>query len=463
MKKLPKILKIMLSFVLIVTLSFAIIPMSTAVKAEEKAERKVVLADYDTFDDVFNTFDVMSNLSFIGYYTQTTDESKVLSGSGSLEMFIEGTLAENWSGWAQDGGYPAFLYYVLANNTKNDGNFGFDWKYLSGLSVDIYNPNDFEIRVSMFMMTRDRYPYNHGYTVVPAGGKVTLNSHVSRYFMQNDIGMKKVTAVTFTIDYDRTVLDDGYMYFPEAYVYMDNLTATVNENPLTDENGATIINKQYAQKEEILNFDSSSDLQYMNSFGGDYVKEEDNLWATRDWWESYGSSIYYNTNEKYIHEGNVGSLEWRLNPTFQSQWTASNWTFLTDRSYLYPSTYTGITVCSDYLNAYNFASLKNGKAKITVDIYNAGSYAKEVAFGIHDLSGVGQEVKHDFPYSYGELASTDRWTRLEPNKWYTLELTDFSHLDLSQGLARLRLFTSFLDVAEPMSFYVNNLRITYGA
>lgn len=137
MKKLPKILKIMLSFVLIVTLSFAIIPMSTAVKAEEKAERKVVLADYDTFDDVFNTFDVMSNLSFIGYYTQTTDESKVLSGSGSLEMFIEGTLAENWSGWAQDGGYPAFLYYVLANNTKNDGNFGFDWKYLSGLSVDI--------------------------------------------------------------------------------------------------------------------------------------------------------------------------------------------------------------------------------------------------------------------------------------------------------------------------------------
>ena len=130
---------------------------------------------------------------------------------------------------------------------------------------------------------------------------------------------------------------------------------------------------------------------------------------------------------------------------------------------MYPSTYTGITVCSDYLNAYNFASLKNGKAKITVDIYNAGSYAKEVAFGIHDLSGVGQEVKHDFPYSYGELASTDRWTRLEPNKWYTLELTDFSHLDLSQGLARLRLFTSFLDVAEPMSFYVNNLRITYGA
>ena len=94
MKRLPKFLKIVLSFVLIITLSIAIIPVTATVEAEKKAERKVVLADYDTFDDVYNTFDVMSNLSFIGYYTQTTDTNKVMSGTGSLEMFIEGTVAE---------------------------------------------------------------------------------------------------------------------------------------------------------------------------------------------------------------------------------------------------------------------------------------------------------------------------------------------------------------------------------
>ena len=127
-----------------------------------------------------------------------------------------------------------------------------------------------------------------------------------------------------------------------------------------------------------------------------------------------------------------------------------------------PNALTGITVCGDYLNYINLAYLKDKNAKITVDVFNAGDFDKEVAFGIHDNSGISKKVQTDYPYDYGALYSTDKWYKLKKGEWTTLELDDFSMLDVSNGLARLQLVTSLLDVSEELSFYVNNLRIDYG-
>jgi hypothetical protein len=79
---------------------------------------------------------------------------------------------------------------------------------------------------------------------------------------------------------------------------------------------------------------------------------------------------------------------------------------------------------------------------------------------MHDKSGIAKEITTQvYPYSYGTSNMTDVWYKLKPKAWTTLEITDFSKLDFSQGFSRLRLSTTLIDINEQNSFYVNNLRI----
>ena len=284
--------------------------------------RKVVLADYENYDDIFNTSPNLSVTTFEGHYTLSSlsdreQKATPLSGNDSLELYITGTVGEHYGGYAYDAGTPARFYYDVRNNTKNGGNWGFDWKYLCGASVDVYNDNDFDIRVCMFNVLYDWFPCNYGSVTVSAGEKKTLHVNVNRYFMQKE-NKRDIVFFSVAVDYDRQVLSDGSLYYPEAYVYFDNLTAEIDENSVYDAYGNPIIDKSFASQSEILNFDEESDLRFMRELGSVYAKESDNEWGTRNWHEGTGSSYYYNKDEKYIHAGNCGSLEWRINPTFQT-------------------------------------------------------------------------------------------------------------------------------------------------
>ena len=439
---------------------------NTEEKPEKPQVRREVLADFEAFDDIYNMMTNYSNISFSGSYTLSTlsdrkEKVKPIDGNSSFEWRIDGALGENWLGYDKTSGTPARIFYNIFDNTKNDGNWGFDWKYLCGTSVDIYNDNDFEIRVSMYNLFYGGFPYNYGSITVPAKSTKTLHVNVNRYFMQKE-NTRELSVFSFGVDYDKQVLSDGTLYFPQAYVYFDNLTAEILEEDVYDQNGNAIIEKQFSSANEILNFSDEGDLTFMREIGHQYAKESDNVWFTEAWHEGTGSSFHYNTDKSFVAEGNVGSLEWRINPTFQTKFNSEAYRYLTDKNYMEPNALTGITVCGDYLNYINLAYLKDKNAKITVDVFNAGDFDKEVAFGIHDNSGISKKVQTDYPYDYGALYSTDKWYKLKKGEWTTLELDDFSMLDVSNGLARLQLVTSLLDVSEELSFYVNNLRIDYG-
>ncbi len=442
--------------------------------AEAPKERTVAIADFELFDHIFNISDSYGNVTVEGYITQSkADDPNNIDGR-SLEVYSEGTVAEFWAAYHRWSGFPAAFSYDVMTSTITEGDYGFNWKHLAGLSIDVNNVNPFALQVSMFMMSENGFPYNYGTMKVEAESKATLTTPVNRYFMQHEFN-DTVRYIVVLVDYDTQVyseadleglrregfIEEGDLYMPPMKVYFDNLKAQVNENDIFDKNGAVIVNKKFESASEILNFNQSADLQFVRETGHNYVKEADNEWNTRNWWFGTGSALYYNTNEKYVHEGNVGSLEWRINPTTQGKFTESGFFYNPLQSCAFGDLMTGFTVVGEYLNYFNFSKLKEGNVKICVDVYNACGYDKEVAFGIHDYGGVSNEEKYEFPYSYGTRGMTDVWQRLPAGEWTTLEITDFSHLDLSQGIARLRLNTSLLDVTRPVKFYVNNLRIEY--
>lgn len=460
-----------IAFATIVVATSAVFVNISANASSVTKEREIVVADFESFDHQYNISDMYANFSVEGYITQSkADDPNNIDGR-SLEVYSEGTVAEFWAAYDRTSGYPAAFSYDVMTNTIYGGNFGFNWKYLAGLSIEINNVNDYALQVSMFMNSENDYPYNYGTMRVEAHSKATLTSNVNRYFMQNEYD-DTFRYIVILVDYDRQVYEEadleglrrqgyikeGDLYMPPMKVYFDNLTMKVNENDLFDKNRAVIVNKKFESATEILNFNQSSDLDYIRETGNSYVKEADNDWLTKSYEKGTGSAVYYNANEKYVYEGNVGSLEWRVNPTHQNTFHSSAHAYMHTTC---TAPLTGFTVVGEYLNYLNFSKIKDGKVKICVDIYNACGYDKEVAFGIHDYSGVAKEVKEGFPYFAGTIAMKDTWTRLPAGKWTTLEITDFSHLDLSQGIARLRLNTSILDVTEPVSFYVNNLRFVY--
>ena len=432
---------------------------------EKTTKKTIIIADFEKYDDIYNFVKEYNNTSFIGSYTLSSlsdreDKVKALSGDSSLEVHITGMRAEDYYGYDKNAGNPAHFYYNIFRNTKNDGDWGVEWKYLTKTSIDVYNDNDFEIHVAMCSVFGNFYPYGFASVTVPAKSTATLEMNVNRYFMQGE-NIKPLELFGFEVDYDRVVLEDGSLYHPEAYVYFDNFTAEFDTSSVYDEDKNAIVKKVPVSENEILAFNDIEDLQYMRELGHLYVKESDNEWNTVNWYEGIGSSYHYNTNPKYVHEGNTASLEWRVNPTFQMKYGVSSYRYLTDQNYMYGGAMTGITVCGDYLNYFNFSRLQEENTKILVDVYNAGKFDKEVGFGIYDYSGVAKEVKTELPYNYGATANYNQWYRLKAGEWTTLELTDFSYLDMSEGLARLWLVTSTIDVNEPISFYVNNLRIEY--
>ena len=435
------------------------------------AVRKEVIADFETYDDVINMLTKYNNVSFTGAYTLASlsdrpvaDRPAPLAGNDMFEWRIDGTVGEIWAGYDKTSGTPAHICYNLFDNTKvrdRENGWGFNWKYLCGTSVDIYNDNDFDIRVAMSGMFYNGFSYNYGSVTVPAKQKTTLHVNVNRYFMQKE-NTKTLSIFNFAVDYDKQMQPDGTLYYPQAYVYFDNITAEFIEEDVYDDEGNPIIDKTFSSDDEILSFDTESDLRFMREFGHQYVKESDNLWDTVFWFEGTGSSYHYNTNAAYVTPGRKGSLEWRVNPTFQSQFNTHAYRYLTDKNYMDPNARTGITVCGDYLNYINLSYLQEKKASIKVDVFNAGTFDKEVGFGIHDQSGISQSVQTEPPYDYGALYSNEKWYKLKKGEWTTLTLDDFSQVDMSKGLARLQLVTSLLDVNEEISFYVNNLRVDYG-
>ena len=122
------------------------------------------------------------------------------------------------------------------------------------------------------------------------------------------------------------------------------------------------------------------------------------------------------------------------------------------KNYTYQNTWTGFTLCHEFLDYYNFAKVMNGQAKIQVDVYNAGDYDKEVAFGMHDRNAVAEGSQFDFPFGYGEVAPTDTWYKLKAGERTTLEITDFSKIDFSAGTTLHPEFYSNWEYSKSRSF-----------
>ena len=414
------------------------------------------IADFETFEDIYNVQDVVSNYSFEGYQTKSSKE-EAITGEGSLKWHITGGLTDTFYTYFRDGGSSPMLYYSLWYNTKNEGVWGFEWTQVTDIYADVRNDNEFDIQISMFYFTKTYFPVGYVTETISPGQTKTIDFKLCRYYMQNELN-KTITHLCITCDYDKKVLENGQLYYPEADVFIDNIRATVDKTPLYNSDGSIDIGKKFAEK-EILSFNDVSDLDYLVVLGSNYANESANEWATYIWFEGVGSSLGYNTNKNYIKEGNIGSLRWTVNPVYIASWSQSNYKYFAEYNYTYSTTWTGFTLCQDFLDYYNFIEIIEGRAKIAVDVYNACGYDKEVAFGMHDRASIGLEEKKDYPHGYNEAAPTDKWYKLKAGEWTTLEITDFSRIDFSEGVGRLRLFTSFIDVFAPMSFYVNNLRI----
>ena len=414
------------------------------------------IADFDAFNDIYNVVDIVSNYSYEGYATQSTKE-QAITGEGSLQWHITGTLIDQFYLYSKNAGNSPMLYYSLWYNTKNDGNWGFKWEEVTNVLADVRNDNDFEIKISMFYLTKNYFPIGNTTETIAPGETKTVDLSMNRYFMQNEF-IKTISYLCIKCDYAKQVADNGDLYYPVADVFIDNIQAKVNKNPVVNAQGVVDINKQFA-KNEILSFNDASDLDYLFVTASNYVKDSDDEWGTRLYRAGLGSSLKYNTNKNYVKDGNTGSLCWTVSPIYINDWGQSNYQYFAPKNHTYQNTWTGFTLCQDFLDYYNFSKVMNGQAKIQVDVYNAGEYDKEVAFGMHDKNEVGKGEKFDYPFGYGEIAPTDTWYKLKAGEWTTLEITDFSQIDFSAGLGRLRLFTSIIDVSETINFYVNNLRI----
>lgn len=457
-----KKVKTLLSSLLVVGLTLSLLACGVGNDTNKNNVNKeeniytATIADFDTFTDIYNLVDVVSNYSFEGYTTQSTKD-KAITGDGSLQWHITGSLIDQFYLYSKNSGISPMLHYSLWYNTKNEGNWGFKWEEVTNVVADVRNDNDFEITISMFYLTRNYYPVGFSTESIVPGETKTVNLMLNRYFMQNELD-KTISYLCIKCDYAKKVLDNGDLYYPAADVYIDNIKATVNKNPIVDEHGVIDIDKQFVGN-EILSFNDASDLDYLFVTASNYVKDSDNQWLTRLYRAGHGSSLKHNTNQAYVKEGNTGSLCWTVSPIYINDWGQSNYTYFSMRNYTYQNTWTGFTLCHEFLDYYNFAKVMNGQAKIQVDVYNAGDYDKEVAFGMHDRNAVAEGSQFDFPFGYGEVAPTDTWYKLKAGEWTTLEITDFSKIDFSAGLGRLRLFTSIIDVNEPINFYVNDLRI----
>ena len=465
-----------LSLLLTGVVGFSALGIAKAVSADkEPREFEAVISNFEDSRELMCMADFYSEVEPIGYFALTKEGNENAINGKSLEIYAEGVIGSKFYSYNKDQGVPLTVAYNLSTNLKNSGAWGFDWKYLDEYSFIVNNPNDFEVRVSAFMTAvTNGIPVTYGTEVVPAFSQKKVTVNVSRYQMQQEYAGWAIKEMVLGFDWDKKVLTEedcaarkydlsepGTLTYPAATFYVDDIKAKINETPVRNENGKLNIPKKFASATEILNFDDPSDIEYMTEFGGNFVKEADNNWITYHWSMGTGSGIYHNVNKNFVQEGNIGSLEWRVNPTLQEKFMGTNYQYCTDNNYLYALMYTGITVCPAYLDFYNFSQIQKGGVTIKVDVYNAFPYDKEVAFGMHDMSGIATELKTEWPYSHNAFAPTDVWTKLPAGEWTTLEISDFSKLDLSKGLARLRLTTSVMDVYSQGSFYVNNLRIEY--
>lgn len=446
------------SFLLMSLLSLSALSFKASAVASQSNEREIMIANFDTFDDIYNVHNVLSNYQMTGYFTMTGDDDPNAIEGHSLDVYMTGSACSSWIEYTVDYGFPGFIYYNLWSNTKNNGLWGFNWNHLSGWSVDIYNPNDFAMDVVLFNMTSDYFPVNNNSIRVMPHETTTLEIKVNRYFMQSEF-QRKIDYVCLMIDYDKTILPNGELYYEPCHIYFDNLKCFVNENDVRDEQGFLRINKTFKDSTEILSFSDESDLDYMYEVGGDYALEKENEWITRTRFTGTGVGISYNTNKKYIKGDNKGSLKWNLNPTFMHNYMSASYRYLTERGLYNTTLWSCITVCGDYLDWYNFSMLLTGEYKIQIDVYNDNSFAKEVGFGIHGKNGISRVVSDGYPYNYGALHSTDVFTRIPAHEWATLEIDDFSELDMSDGLARLRLVVNMTDTYSLLSFYCSNLRL----
>ncbi len=436
--------------------------------------RRVVLADFETFTDV-QSITPVGNSQYIplGTYNWTQPGDTNAIDGRSLRLYTEGSLSESWAGYAKDTGGGILLDYLLSHNFKD---YGFEWIYMTRIGAQVRNANDFEVRTRIFIYINNR-PVSFGVVSIPANTTKDVYVNTNRFLYQTELAGELFTDLCFFFDYDKKVLTEediaereldpmtkpGDLYYDAAEIYVDNIYADVDENSIYDEDGKVIIDKKFESAEEILNFNQSADLRYVYETGANYTTEIQNEWNTTGYEAGTGSGLYYNTNDKYIHENNVGSLEWRLTPIMHKKYMDANYQYWGIFNYMNDHSMTGFTVAPAYLNTLNFSNLQNGKAKILVDVYNDCGFDKEVCFGIHDKSGIAMGPQYEWPYDYGKITYTDVWTKLPAGQWTTLELTDFSKIDLSKGLSRLRLCTSLQDVTEQVSFYVNNLRIVYEA
>ena len=108
----------------------------------------------------------------------------------------------------------------------------------------------------------------------------------------------------------------------------------------------------------------------------------------------------------------------------------------------------------------NFLPLQTKNYKLAVDVYNDFSFDKEVFFGMDDnVNKFNYVTENEYPYEIGCKFPLYNMYKLKAKTWTTIYFDRAEHLDLSQGVARIKFASSKLDINRSGSFYLNNLRL----
>ncbi len=406
------------------------------------------IAGFDTMGDLYNFWLDCDSKGTIGSTALNHDKTYISQGEGSLKWEMEGVTSITWNGESYDTGSPMCANYKICNNTEEEFT---DMRNVRYISIDCYNANEFEITVGSCIVSYigDTYfSFDDAAITIPPGEWGTLRVSLNRYDTER---YSLVTHIPFTVNYafkvaeEKTELVDmGELYYPKATVYLDNIYAV-------QDNGAEKEEKAFADENELLSFDTILDMQYAST----YMANGELSWNERNMKIGTGVSAEYNTDPTYTN-GRNGSLMLRIDSMNN---TCNNWI----RQYMYDSAYEELWLGVEFkgfLDQVDFLPLATGKARIAIDVYNGFGYDKEVYFGCDDVVN-GHNYFHRETEEYASENEMPLSTvyKLEQGKWTTIYFEENEELDLSQGLARIRLATSRTDVFDTGCLYMNNLRL----
>lgn len=408
----------------------------------ETGEYATAVANFEEYDDVYNILMSWYNTGTIGRWEINKDSRYVSEGTGSAKWTMDASVAEVWQQTRMDCAQPMVAHYYLAGNLSVDMT---DMSKVRCISVDCYNANDFEVTFGGCIFTEETFTYASSSVTVKPGRWATLKIRLNPF-----IAGKYFTAVrriTFTVDYDHKVMEKnsevakkGQLYYPQAVVYIDNMYAVKDDAPVQT-------NKNFADEKEILYFNDLSDVKYVNP----YLCNGENDWLERNIRFAQGVSASFTSNPCYTN-GKKGALEVRFDPwhSVRRDWKTN---------YTYDQMLGGIEIVG-VTDKINFLPLQTKNYKLAVDVYNDFSFDKEVFFGMDDnVNKFNYVTENEYPYEIGCKFPLYNMYKLKAKTWTTIYFDRAEHLDLSQGVARIKFASSKLDINRSGSFYLNNLRL----